>query len=530
MPRPSLEVGTSPEIPVATPTLRKRETRLLWIGIGLAITFALVVTSALAYRARLRSEAASVRSIAVLPLQNLSGDPAQDYFAAGMTDALTTELARTVGNSLEVRSRASATKFKDMPLSQIARELNVDAVIEGSVARSGNRVRIIAQLIQAKADKHLWADSYDRDLGDMLSLEREIAVTVARQVQIKLSPQIQARLAAAPRVDPQAYDLYQRGRYGGFSNNRQDLVAAIGFLEQAIQLDPNLAAAHAVLARAYVNEAFLLEPQEEDLERKATDEVNRALKLDPDLADVYLVRGLIYWTHRNGFPHERAIVEIKRALELDPNLAEAHHWLGAIYGHIGLLDKAEHEFRTALQLDPTNVGVRYRIAMNLFQRGRLEEAISGLEGTQRYSPALWHLHMAEALFQVGRKQEAAVLIRDYLRDNPRDEGGVGNAMQALLYADAGQPALAERSIHAAIQKGKDFGHFHHAAYTIGSTYAVMNQPKDAVRWLRASAEDGFPCYPLYERDLALQNLRRDPDFLQFMAAMRSDWERRRATL
>ena len=103
-------------------------------------------------------------------------------------------------------------------------------------------------------------------------------------------------------------------------------------------------------------------------------------------------------------------------------------------------------------------------------------------------------------------------------------------MQALLYADAGQPALAERRIRSAIQKGKDFGHFHHAAYAIGSAYAVMNKPKDAVRWLRASAEDGFPCYPLYERDPALQNLRRDPDFLQFMAAMRSDWERRRATL
>lgn len=528
--RPSLEAGTSPEISVAKSSFRKRETRLLWIGIGLAVTLLVVATSILVYRSRVRSEAASVRSIAVLPLQNLSGDPSQDYFAAGMTDALTTELARTVGSSLEVRSRASATKFKDMPLSQIAHELNVDAVIEGSVVRSGNRVRIIAQLIQARADKHLWADSYDRDLGDMLALEREIAVTVARQVQIKLSPQIQARLAAAPRVDPQAYDLYQRGRYGGFSNNRQDLVAAIGFLEQAVQLDPNLAVAHAVLARAYVNEAFMLEPQEEDLERKATDEVNRALKLDPDLADVYLVRGLIYWTHRNGFPHERAIIEIKHALELDPNLAEAHHWLGAVYAHIGLLDKAEHEFRAALQLDPTNVGVRYRIAINLFDEGRLEEAISGLEGTKRFSPALWHSHMAEALFQVGRKQEAAVLIRDYLRDNPRDEGGVGNAMQALLYADAGQPALAGRSIQVAIQQGKDFGHFHHAAYTIGSTYAVMNRPKDAVRWLRASAEDGFPCYPLYEHDPALQNLRRDPGFLQFMAAMRSDWERRRATL
>jgi len=504
--------------------------RRRWIGIGLAVTFALLVVSALIFRGRLRTEASSVKSIAVLPLQNLSGDPAQDYFAAGLTDALTTELARTVGNSLRVTSRTSAAKYKDKPLAQIARELDVDAVIEGSVVRSGNRARITANLINARADKNLWAASYDGDLRDILSLQSEIAATVARQVQMKLSPQVQARLAAAVRVDPQAYDLYQRGLYHAFSNNGQDMKVAIGFLEQAVRLDPNLAAAHAVLARVYTNEAFLLKPQEQDLELKAINEVNRALKLDPDLADAYLVRGIIYWTHRNGFPHERAIVEIKRALELNPNLAEAHHQLGTIYIHIGLLDKAEHELRSALDLDPANIGVRYRIAINLLDEGRLEEAISGLEGTKRFFPDLWQYQMALALFKLGRKQEAAVQIRDYLRDNPRDEGGVGNAMQALLHADAGQPALAASSIQTAIQKGKDFGHFHHAAYAIGSAYAVMNRPKDAVRWLRAAAEDGFPCYPFYENDTALQNLGHDPGFGKLMSAMRSDWERRRATL
>jgi len=528
--RPQSEVTSSPETSVSRPTLLIPGGRRRWIGIGLAVTFALLVVSALIYRGRLRIEVSSVKSIAVLPLQNLSGDPAQDYFAAGLTDALTTELARTVGNSLRVTSRTSAAKYKDKPLAQIARELDVDAVIEGSVVRSGNRARITANLINARADKNLWAASYDGDLRDILSLQSEIAATVARQVQMKLSPQVQARLAAAVRVDPQAYDLYQRGLYHAFSNNGQDMKVAIGFLEQAVRLDPNLAAAHAVLARVYANEAFLVMPQEQDLELKAINEVNRALKLDPDLADAYLVRGIIYWTHRNGFPHERAIVEIKRALELNPNLAEAHHQLGTIYIHIGLLDKAEHELRSALDLDPANIGVRYRIAINLLDEGRLEEAISGLEGTKRFFPDLWQYQMALALFKLGRKQEAAVQIRDYLRDNPRDEGGVGNAMQALLHADAGQPALAASSIQTAIQKGKDFGHFHHAAYAIGSAYAVMNRPKDAVRWLRAAAEDGFPCYPFYENDTALQNLGHDPGFGELMSAMRSDWERRRATL
>jgi TolB-like protein/DNA-binding winged helix-turn-helix (wHTH) protein/Tfp pilus assembly protein PilF len=519
-----------PKIPQPPPpkTTPRPGRWILWVALSCA---AVLGIGGFGWYARHRpARLTAVQSIVVLPLENLSGDPSQEYFADGLTDAVTTELARI--HSLRVVSRNSAMQYKGhhAPVSQIARELNVDAVLEGSVTRSGDRVRVTAQLIHATRDQHLWADSYDRDVRDILGLQSEIARTVAERVRAELSTAERARLTHVQNVDPEAYDLYQRGRFYAFSKNEQDLAAAIDLLGQAIARDPNFAAAHAILSRAYMKEQFMIRPHDTNLELKAIAEVNQALKLDPDLADAYLARGAIFWTHRNGFPHERAIVELKRSIELDANLAEAHHQLGSIYMHVGLFDKADHELQTALDLDPTNIGVRYRIAINRLDQNKLDEAITGLQGTQRFSPDLWAYQMALALFKLGRKQEASALIRDYLRDHPEDPGGVGNGMQALLYADAGQVTRAQKSIEAAIQKGKDFGHFHHTAYTIGSAYAVMNRPKEAVRWLRAAAEDGFPCYPLYEQDPALQNIREDPGFLELMAAMGSDWERRRATL
>ena len=495
-----------------------------WLAVTTLVLIAALALSAWKYRLESRRDAASVRAIAVLPLENLSGDPSQDYFAAGLTDALTTELARAVGNSLRVTSRISAEKYKNKSLAQIAGELNVDAVVEGSVIRSGNRARITVQLINAREDKHLWAANYDRDLHDMLSLQSEIAASVARQVQITLSPRIEARLRGHQTVDPEAYDLYQRSLLRGFSNNKQEMAAAVGLLQQAVARDPSFAAAHALLAREYTNQVFLLQPGDPELEVKAIQEVDQALKLDPDLAVAYLARGVLLWSHRNGFPHERAIAQFKRALELDPNLAEAHHQLGMIYSHIGLLDRADHELRTALDLEPTSIAFRYRTAINFFDEGRFEEARIRLQSTQSFNPDLWAYQMTLVLFKLGQKQEALALIRDFLRDNPNDRGGLGHGVLALLYADAGQGALAQASIETAIRKGKDFGQFHHTAYDIGSAYAVMHRGHEAVHWLRAAAEDGFPCYPLLEHDSNLDHLRNDPGFLSFLAEQRKQWE------
>ena len=507
-------------VAAATAAIRRR-----WLAVtALVLIAALALSAAWKYRLESRRDAASVRAIAVLPLENLSGDPSQDYFAAGLTDALTTELARAAGNSLRVTSRISAEEYKNKSLAQIARELNVDAVVEGSVIRSGNRARITVQLINARADQHLWAANYDRDLHDMLSLQSEIAASVARQVQITLSPRIEARLRGHQTVDPEAYDLYQRSLLRGFSNNKQEMAAAVGLLQQAVARDPNFAAAHALLAREYTNQVFLLQPRDPELEVKAIQEVDQALKLDPDLAVAYLARGVLLWSHRNGFPHERAIAQFKRALELDPNLAEAHHQLGMIYSHIGLLDRADHELRTALDLEPTSIAFRYRIAINFFDQGRFEEARIRLQGTQSFNPDLWAYQMTLVLFKLGQKQEALALIRDFLRDNPNDRGGLGNGVLALLYADAGQVALAQASIETAIQEGKDFGHFHHTAYAIGSAYAVMHRGDEAVHWLRAAAEDGFPCYPLFEHDSNLDHLRNDARFQSLLAEQKKQWE------
>ena len=497
-----------------------------WIG---AIAGIVAVSLMAWVGARWLADEPRIHAVAVMPLDNLSGDPSQDYFAAGITDALTTQLARTVGSSLRVTSRGSAEKYRGKPLEEVARALDVEAVVQGSVTRSGNLVRVTARLVDVKRDTHLWAATYERDLREVSSLQGEIAATVARRVHARLDPRAEARLASAATVNPQAYDLFQRARYRAFSNNSQDIADAVDLLEQALRLDPSFAPARAVLARAYTAQAFFSGQERHDLDARALEEIDRALKLDPDLAEAYLARGLAFWTHHNGFPHERAMAQIKRALELDPNLAEAHHWLGTIYIHVGLLEQGRQELQTALRLDPANPGIRYRVASSLLMEGKPMEALPGLEATRAYFPANAAYGIARANFDLGRKAEAASVIEEYLRANSRDEGGVANAMQALIHADAGKGVLAEQSIEEAVRSGKGFGHFHHAAYTIGATYAIMRRPGEAIRWLRAAADDGYPCYPVFERDRTLNNIRGHPDFAELMKDLRARWERYKST-
>ena len=402
--------------------------------------------------------------------------------------------------------------------------------MDGSVVREGNRVRITARLIGGSTDSHLWAGSYERDIRDMLDLQTEIAGAVAERVRARLSASDQNRLRSSRAVHPEAYDQYLRGKFFGTSRRKVDVEAAVAALQRAVTLDPTLAVGHAELARVYTSSAFNFWPQQKHWEDKALESVNRAIALDPDLGDAYLARGVIYWTHHRGFPHEKTIREFKQALHLNPSLDEAHHQLGNVYMHVGLLERSEQELATALELNPSNIGARYRTAVNLLMQGKHEQAVAAFGGTRGFNPSLWTYQMAFALFQLGRKDEAGLLIRDYLEKNPADEGGIANGMQALLHADAGRAALAEKNIRIAIENGKDFGHFHHTAYIIGSTYAVMNKSSEAVKWLRFAAVDGFPCYPLYERDSNLRNIRRDPAFLELMEELRNSWTNRRATL
>ncbi|MEY2483724.1 MAG: eukaryotic-like serine/threonine-protein kinase [Verrucomicrobiota bacterium] len=472
-----------------------------------------------------------IKSLAVLPMANLSGDPGQEYFADGMTETLIAGLARV--SSLRVISRTSVMSYKGThkSLPEIARELNVDAVVEGSVQRLGERVQVTVQLIYAPTDRHLWSETYDRDLRDILTLRNEVARAVTREIQIKLTPQEQTRLAGTRVIDPAAYDYFLRGRFHLSRQTKADNEKAIGMLDLAVATDPNFAAAHADLAQACIWRFFLFTPDEKQWEEKAFVAIEKALSLDPELAEAHHARGRLLWTPSHHFAHEMAIQEYRRAVALNPNLDEALHQLALVYGHVGLFEEARRQLEKVIAINPGNTLARYRTGETfLFQRD-YEKALTVFRSVpMEVNPSLVGHQTAWALFNLGRKEEAAATLEQLLRNYPEDSGGLFTSLQAVLAASAGEERTAEEKIAAAIERGKGFGHFHHTAYFIGCAYALMSKPEPAMKWLEIAAEEGFPCYPLFEGDTNLDKLRQDARFVAFLGKLKQQWEHYRESL
>lgn len=473
----------------------------------------------------------SIQSVAVLPLENLSGDASQEYFADGMTEALINDLGKI--SSLRVISRASVQQYKGSrkTLAEIGRELNVDAVLTGSVIRSGDRVKISLQLSYAPEDRTLWTDSYDGNLRDVLTLQGQVARDVAGKIRIKLTPQEQVEFGMAGPVNPDAYDHYLRGKFYLHKHTKENNANAITELENAVAIDPGFAAGHGELAQAYVWKLFLYSPEEMRLAESAYVEAEKALSLDPNLAVAYLARGRLLWTPANNFPHQQAIRQYRRALELDPNLDEARNQLALVYNHIGALDEALKELQRAVATNPSNTQAQFRIGETLLFQGKFEEAISILRGVPSdANPALVGHLMAWALRDLGRKEEASATLNQYLAKYPEDNRGLFTSMQSVTAAADGHNEEAERKIQQALEKGRGFGHFHHTAYQIACAYALMKKPEQAVKWLEIAADTGFPCFPLFEKDPNLDNLPQDPRFRalverlrQQLAQYRSEW-------
>ncbi|HUK52695.1 MAG TPA: protein kinase, partial [Candidatus Binatia bacterium] len=323
---PSSAVAAPPEPEL--PALKAR----LWrtpalVGVGL---LAVVLLGGLVIGLnldRLRGPAAGapIRSLAVLPLDNLSHDPTQDYFADGMTEELTADLAQI--GALRVISRTSVMQYKGTrkTMPEIGRELNVDALIEGSVLRAGQRVRITAQLLRVAPERHLWAKSYEGDLGDVLSLQSRVAREIADGIQVALTPQDQARLSSSRKVDPEAYEAYLRGRHAWEQANGADLRRSIELYKQALARDPNYALAYAGMADSYTMLSdFYLPPR--DVIPQATEAANKAIALDDSLAQAHSALAAIHFFYDWDWPGAER--EWKRAIELNPNFADAHHLYG----------------------------------------------------------------------------------------------------------------------------------------------------------------------------------------------------------
>jgi serine/threonine protein kinase/Flp pilus assembly protein TadD len=507
---------------------KRRLRHVAWF-LTAALVLCAVVLAGLSWWDRLHSiRTGRIDSVAVLPLENLSGG--EEYFADGMTELLITHLGRI--GSLRVISRPAVMGYKGTRKrpSEIAQELKVDAVVVGSVFRSGDRVRITWHLIDAATDSQLWSEVYEKDLQDVLALQSAVSRDIAAGIHIQLTPPEQARLSKIRRVHPEAYDLYLRAKfYASDLENKEKNEKAIKLLEQSLAVNPDFAEAQADLALACVIRSFLFAPDEPQWEDKSVLALQKAFALDPDLAEAHSARARFLWTPSQNFRHEEAIREFWRALNLNNNLDEAHHYLGFVYAHVGLLAEAIQECQTALEINPLNAGARYHLGQSYLWDGRLTQAHAAFDRLDPgFNPERTAYLRAQAFLDNGSPSEAARSLDEFLAKYPGYNGSLITSTQAMIVAIHGEREKAEELI-ARAQENKGFGHFHHAAYNIACAYALMKKPDQAVQWFEITVNEGFNCYPLFEKDSNLKNLRQDPRFVRIMAAERQKWEYYRST-
>jgi serine/threonine-protein kinase len=357
--------------------------------------------------------AAPIESIAVLPLRNLSGDPEQQYFADGMTEALITDLAKI--GALKVISRSSSMRYKgtDKPLAEIARELNVDVVVEGSAQRVGGSVRIMAQLIDPKTEQALWAESYERDLENVLILQSEVAQAIAEEVEVALTPEETARLAGARPVDPEAYEAYLKGQFHWHKIVPQDLETAMHYFELALEKDPYYAPAYAGIAAVWAGRTYMGLRTGEAMPEMRTAAI-KCLELDSTLPEAHWISAVIAtWYDWNWDGGE---TEFRRAIELDPNYADARVFYGLFLTAMGRHEEAKAQIERALELDPLSSMFQTYLGYAHFRARRFDEAVvqfrKGLSLEAHRADA--HGGLWRALHEIGMYEQALAEAKEFL--------------------------------------------------------------------------------------------------------------------
>jgi TolB-like protein/DNA-binding winged helix-turn-helix (wHTH) protein/Flp pilus assembly protein TadD len=447
-----------------------------------------------------------ISSIAVLPLLNLSGDPAQEYFAGGMTEELITELAQI--RSLRVISRTSALQYKDShkTVPQIGRELNVDAIVEGAVVRSGNRVRITAQLIQTSNDKHLWAASYEEDIADILNVQREVAGAIAKAVNIILTPRERIQLAKAPTVSPEAYEAYLKGRHYANRLNQEGLRKGLEYFQLAVAADPKYARPYSRMANYYIAQTeWALPPSQAMSQAKWAAE--KALQLDDTLANPHAILGTVhFWYDWNWTTAER---EYLRAIELDPSDSGPRQGYSSALVWVGMTDKGIAEGKLALTLDPVSAEASRTLGEDYYYAHRYAAAIKQLREALQLEPGYWftYVSLGRAYLEAGNTTEAISALRTATRMEPLVSDPLGELGRA--YAVAGQPAKAREVIRQLQEESK----YHYVApYNLAIIYAGLGDKDSAFAWLEKAYDARSLFMTSLKTDPGLNGLRSDPRF------------------
>lgn len=448
-----------------------------------------------------------IHSLAVLPLENVSRDPEQEYFVDGMTEALISDLARIGG--LKVISRTSVMRYKNTAksLPEIAKELNVEAIVEGSVQQAGERVRITAQLIHAATDEHLWSEIYDRDLRDILRLQSEVARAITQEIKVKLTPQEQARMVADRSVAPEAFQAYLKGRFHWNKRTPDGLKKAVELLEQAVALDPEWPLAYAGLADAYaLMPYYSLVPPKEAMP-KAKSAAAKALQLDESLAEAHASLALM----ATNYDWDWAIAErgFKRAIDLSPNYATAHHWYERHLLVMGRYAEAIKEITLAQTLDPLSLIINVNVGGAQLFAGDVERAESLLRQTVELGPdwAVAHRELAIALLTRGKVGEATTQAREAVRLSANDPYHA--AILGLACAKAGQPEEARRILQELADRAAE-------TYVAPSLFALVHAGLEETvpmfDWLEKAYQDRDTLLPYMLREPLLASMRAEPRF------------------
>ena len=455
--------------------------RRRWLLLAIAAAIVLAAVGGWLWRNRSRSRP-EFGSIAVLPLENLSGDPSQDFFADGITDELITELAEI--GSLRVISRTSVMRFKDtqLPVPEIARTLRVDAIVEGSVMREGNRIRVHAQLIRGATDEHFWSEAYDRELRDVLALQSDVAQSIARKVEATVTGEEHERLSAVRSVSPEVYESYLKGQFAK-SNSRADIEESIAYFEEAIRKDATFAPAYVGLADAYDRLAtvFIGVPPGE-VRPKVIKAARKALELDPGLAEAHV---LLADVQQQQWQWTDSEAEYRRALELNPNDAAAHRGLASWLLFQGRMDEALDWSRRARELDPfgdSSTG----LAWILLCARRYDEAIHELRSALAVRPddatALWVLGFV--LIANRQPEEAITVLERAVSITDRSPAAIGLLVRA--YADAGRRTDALRLL-SELKSIKQARYVPAAAFVLA--YLGLGDYDQAFAWLERAYQE-----------------------------------------
>lgn len=487
-----------------------------WLGIAIALA---VLALAWALQRGLRARRASppaIRSVAVLPLKNLSGDPSQEYFADGMTEELIGRLANIRG--LRVISRTSVMRFKDTRLSvpEIARTLHVDAVVEGSVLREANRVRINVQLIRAPSDEHIWAREYQREYGSILVLQEEIAQTIARQIKVAMSPQQRVGLAEARELDPEAYQDYLKGRYYLNQRTEETLKRSIACFQQAVSRDPSYAVAYSGLADAYALLGFRGGVASQDALSRAKAAALKAVALDDTLAEPHTALAFIAETYE--WDWSTAEREYKRALDLNPGDARAHHWFAGYLMYVGRFDQGVAEEKRALDLDPVSLPVNNALAGRLLVAGRYQEAEQQVNRTLQLDPhfAPAHQTLGWVYLKQGKTRQAVAEFQTAVGLSGSDDTDLLLDL-GFAQAEAGNRQEARR-ILAKIEALHARGLATSGAIAI--LYGALGELDQAFAWLNRAYQERDPELAYVEvPNRRFEPLRRDPRLQQLARRM-----------